>query len=105
MQIQKEPSSASSNENNGTSKGTGKRRSVAKFLHRTYQMLQVRPLFLRVNCNRDQKEAKFTEYVSWSDEGDSLVIKRPYDFAENVLPMFFKHNNFQSFIRQVVRFS
>jgi hypothetical protein len=44
---------------------------------------------------------KFNEYISWSNDGTALIIKKPTDFADRVIPLFFKHSNFSSFIRQL----
>jgi hypothetical protein len=41
------------------------------------------------------------EVVGWSEEGDSFVIKNSHEFSEVILPKYFKHNNFSSFIRQL----
>ena len=30
-----------------------------------------------------------------------IIIKKPLEFADEVLPLYFKHNNLASFIRQV----
>jgi hypothetical protein len=59
---------------------------VPKFLKKIFSILE---------------ENQFNEYVSWNDDGSAMIIKRPTDFANKVLPMFFKHNNFSSFIRQL----
>jgi ATP-dependent helicase/DNAse subunit B len=39
--------------------------------------------------------------VSWSQDGNALVIKKVAGFTDKVLPVFFKHHNLSSFIRQV----
>ncbi|CAL5423902.1 unnamed protein product [Camellia sinensis] len=39
--------------------------------------------------------------VSWSQSNKSFVVWNPPEFARDLLPIFFKHNNFSSFIRQL----
>lgn len=37
----------------------------------------------------------------WTEDGKSFVIRDPDAFASNIIPQFFKHNNFASFVRQL----
>ena len=41
------------------------------------------------------------DIIGWSQTGDSFVVYQPAEFSHLVLPQFFKHSNFQSFIRQL----
>lgn len=38
--------------------------------------------------------------ITWSEDGNSFIINNPVEFC-NVLPRYFKHNNFMSFVRQL----
>ncbi|RWW83563.1 hypothetical protein BHE74_00007921 [Ensete ventricosum] len=59
----------------------------APFLTKTYQLVD---------------DPDTDHIVSWGDDRTStFVVWRPPEFARDVLPNFFKHNNFSSFVRQL----
>ena len=39
--------------------------------------------------------------VDWGENGNTINIKKIEDFSKNILPKYFKHSNFQSFIRHL----
>lgn len=62
-------------------------RSVAApFLTKTYQLVD--------DGNTDQ-------VVSWNQTGETFIVWKTAEFAKDLLPTYFKHNNFSSFVRQL----
>lgn len=39
--------------------------------------------------------------ISWNESGTAFVVWKMADFAKDLLPNYFKHNNFSSFVRQL----
>ncbi|TMW62244.1 hypothetical protein Poli38472_009737 [Pythium oligandrum] len=59
--------------------------SAPVFLQKTYDMIESSP----------------DHIAAWSETGTSFIIKQPREFAKMMLPRYFKHNNFSSFVRQL----
>ncbi|XP_074565008.1 heat stress transcription factor B-4d-like [Curcuma longa] len=58
----------------------------APFLSKTYQLVD---------------DPCTDHIVSWGGDETTFVVWRPPEFARDLLPNFFKHNNFSSFVRQL----
>nr|KYP43877.1 Heat shock factor protein HSF24 [Cajanus cajan] len=62
------------------------RSTPAPFLTKTYQLVD---------------DSATDDVVSWSQTGNTFVVWKHADFAKDLLPKYFKHNNFSSFVRQL----
>ncbi|KAG5098879.1 hypothetical protein JHK82_048733 [Glycine max] len=58
----------------------------APFLTKTYQLVE---------------DPSTDHIVSWGEGDTTFVVWRPPEFARDLLPNYFKHNNFSSFVRQL----
>ena len=41
------------------------------------------------------------DIVSWTENGTQFTIHQTNEFASDLLPKYFKHGNFSSFVRQL----
>ncbi|GLJ55912.1 hypothetical protein SUGI_1200320 [Cryptomeria japonica] len=64
----------------------GHRSMPTPFLVKTYQLVD--------DSNTD-------DIISWNQDGVTFIVWRPAEFARDLLPNYFKHNNFSSFVRQL----
>ncbi|XP_016505355.1 heat stress transcription factor B-2a [Nicotiana tabacum] len=73
--------------NGGESTAGETARSVpTPFLTKTYQLVE---------------DPSIDDVVSWNEDGSSFIVWNPTEFARDLLPKYFKHNNFSSFVRQL----
>lgn len=63
------------------------KKSGQNFLMKLYQILETPEL---------------SHIIKWGENGNFFMVKNITEFTEKVLPKFFKHNNFASFVRQVI---
>ncbi|EMS61082.1 Heat stress transcription factor B-2b [Triticum urartu] len=66
--------------------GLGQRSLPTPFLNKTYQLVD---------------DPAVDDVISWSEDGSAFIVWRPAEFARDLLPKYFKHNNFSSFVRQL----
>ncbi|OAY67243.1 heat stress transcription factor B-2b-like [Ananas comosus] len=64
----------------------GQRSLPTPFLTKTYQLVD---------------DPAVDDVISWNDDGSTFIVWRPAEFARDLLPKYFKHNNFSSFVRQL----
>lgn len=60
--------------------------SIAPFLRKCFEMVD---------------DGSTDSIISWSENNDSFVVWDMTEFSVQLLPQYFKHSNFSSFIRQL----
>ncbi|XP_062120468.1 heat stress transcription factor B-2a-like [Humulus lupulus] len=74
-------------ETNGESSAADSQKPLpTPFLTKTYQLVD---------------DPAIDDVISWNDDGSTFIVWNPTVFARDLLPKYFKHNNFSSFVRQL----
>jgi len=50
------------------------------------------------------EDPSISDILSWGPQGDYFVVKDVNEFTKTILPLFFKHSNFASFVRQLNKY-
>lgn len=56
------------------------------FLTKTYQLVD---------------DPAVDDVIAWNEDGSTFIVWHPAELARDLLPKYFKHNNFSSFVRQL----
>jgi hypothetical protein len=75
-----------SSDDEKSQKEESKKNEMPSFLLKLYQILETN---------------EYNSIIEWGDNGRYFIVKNLNEFTDKVLPKFFKHNNFSSFVRQV----
>ena len=82
-----QPNNTTTNNNNNThSNNNNIRFKTETFLLKLTQILN---------------KTKYSSAIHWSDDGKAIIISNINDFTNNVIPKYFKHCNYDSFVRQL----
>lgn len=73
----------------------------SKFLENLFKILEVLSPIIFILLTTMGQVDSFRENICWSEDGSYFLVSRPNHFAQQVLPIFFKHDNLSSFTRQV----
>ncbi|CAK68032.1 unnamed protein product (macronuclear) [Paramecium tetraurelia] len=72
--------------------------STPAFIIKLYDMLDEQ-VFQYDNTIKSTPQ--FQTIIKWSDDGEYLIVVNPKEMESQILPQYFKHNHYQSFLRQL----
>ncbi|KAF8409280.1 hypothetical protein HHK36_005354 [Tetracentron sinense] len=95
MSITRDVSVSVSEVMNGRASQSPRARCPAPFLLKTFDLLE------EEEGEGNERDGRRRRIVSWNEDGNGFVVWSVQEFSEFILPKYFKHNNFSSFIRQL----
>lgn len=54
-----------------------------------------------VESGHDEQAEDGKPLIHWNSEGNSFIIREVDGFSKKLLPKYFKHSNYSSFVRQL----
>lgn len=60
-----------------------------------------KPIFFLEKLFKILKNKKNWEIINWNEDGTNVIIFDPIKFTNKILPKYFKHKNYSSFVRQL----
>ena len=89
--MEAEPKSGNEPSSPGANPTLAKRRThrkseISTFIMKSYKILE---------------DKRHSEVVEWADEGNCFIVKSKDRFENEILPKYFKHRKFSSFVRQL----
>ena len=75
-----------------------RKKNPSAFLRNIFNILQV-------TLNLNFQNTQLNDIIEWAPSGNGFVIKNLPEFESNILPQYFKHKKYSSFVRQVTFFN
>ena len=54
-----------------------------------------------LKLNEILNNKSYSQIINWTNDGESIIVKDHNELTKKVLPKFFKHHNYASFVRQL----
>ncbi|KAG0069779.1 hypothetical protein BGZ89_002162 [Linnemannia elongata] len=89
-----------SKERDGTAKNEDGTCSLTFSMYHNQKPVKVRSMFVD-KLFKMVEDPSIQHLISWAKEGDMFYVYNCVELSDTILPRFFKHNNWQSFVRQL----
>lgn len=100
-----DPASALSSEKEQRRTSKASNKGISSFINKLYRYFSIHLLvcsLVRLSSKGNFsliKDPRHQDLINWSPNGTSFYIRNIKKFADQVLPEYFKHGNFSSFVR------
>ncbi|KAG0290891.1 hypothetical protein BGZ96_005649 [Linnemannia gamsii] len=89
-----------SKERDGATKNEDGTCSLTFSMYHNQKPVKVRSMFVD-KLFKMVEDPSIQHLISWAKEGDMFYVYNCVELSDTILPRFFKHNNWQSFVRQL----